>query len=395
MRILDICVPQMGEGLREVLIHKLLKKPGESVRRDEIIYVMESDKALVEVESPCEGILKEWLVEEANVLPVGAAIARIESASATEADKSFAVSSAITTVSTVRPGSGRDGAGVFIPPRTRAYCKSLGILEHEIPHIPSASGTLMPADVDRYRSQKPDGSANVPISSASPPAFRDRPLPARQRVLNFRMMRSTQAIAGTVKRQVDWRELKHAVRALRRAHPGVRATEFETLAYAVARATSRLPEFRSMLLKDDTIREFDHLELGLAVQQPNGELATAVVADADCLDFASFVAVTHDRVRRAFTGEDQVSERVPLHIDYVARLHVTDGIPVLIAPAVAVVFLCTPTGPAEDRKANLGVTFDHRLINGGRAAEFLAAIVEQIRSFARIGGGVVNHSAGQ
>ena len=66
MRILDIRVPQMGEGLREVLILKLVKKAGEFVRRDEVIYVMESDKALVEVESPYEGILKEWLVDEAQ-----------------------------------------------------------------------------------------------------------------------------------------------------------------------------------------------------------------------------------------------------------------------------------------------------------------------------------------
>lgn len=391
MRILDIRVPQMGEGLREVLILKLVKKAGEFVRRDEVIYVMESDKALVEVESPYEGILKEWLVDEAHAVPVGAPIARIESASATEEDISCAETADEAAAS--RCNSAWDGARAFVPPRTRAYCKSLGIREDEIPLIRSASGTLMPADVDRYRAQKPEASSAGPISAAARPAFCDRSVPPRQRVLNFRMMRSVQATAGTVKRQLDWQELKHAMRALRRTHPGVRATEFEAFAYAVARATMEHPEFRSMLLKDDIIREFEHLELGLAVQQPTGELATAVVPEADRLDFASFVAVVQHRVRRAFTGEDQVSERVTLHIDYVARLHITDGVPILIAPAVAVVFLCAPTGPAENRRANLGVTFDHRLINGGRAAKFLAAIVEQIRGFACVGGKAVGPGA--
>ena len=79
MAILDVVVPQLGEGLQEVLVQKLLKKPGELVERDEPIYIMETDKADVEVESPYAGTLKEWLVEEGKVLAVGALIARIES----------------------------------------------------------------------------------------------------------------------------------------------------------------------------------------------------------------------------------------------------------------------------------------------------------------------------
>ena len=216
-----------------------------------------------------------------------------------------------------------------------------------------------------------------PVSPAAD--FRDRPLSAQQRVLNFRLMRSAQlVIPSTVKRHLDWQHLKHAVKALRRVNPGTRASEFEVFAYAVAQATRDHPQFRSVLLKDDVIREFEHLDLGLAVQQPDGELVMAVVRNADDLDFPSFVALTQEQVRRALNGEDQVNESVPLHINYVARLKITDGVPVLIAPAVAVVFLCAP----EDMKANVGVTFDHRLINGASAARFLGSILERIQSFA-------------
>ena len=81
MAILEVVVPQLGEGLQEVLVQKLLKKPGELVERDEPIYIMETDKADVEVESPYAGTLKEWLVEEGKVLAVGTLIARIESTS--------------------------------------------------------------------------------------------------------------------------------------------------------------------------------------------------------------------------------------------------------------------------------------------------------------------------
>jgi pyruvate dehydrogenase E2 component (dihydrolipoamide acetyltransferase) len=249
----------------------------------------------------------------------------------------------------------------------------------------------MPADVDQYRSKKSGSAAKLPmLPVAAAAGFRDRPLPVQQRVLNFRLMRSAQLVVpGTVKRQLDWHELKQAVKARRRANPGVRASDFETFAYAVAWATRDHTEFRSVLLRDDVVRVFDHLELGLAVQQRNGDLVMAVVPEADRLDFPSFVALTQDRVRRALNGEDQINERVPLHINYVARLKVTDGIPVLIAPAVAVVFLCAPTGPPQHRKANLGVTFDHRLINGACAAKFLASIIEQIQSLAVEVGSIV------
>jgi pyruvate/2-oxoglutarate dehydrogenase complex dihydrolipoamide acyltransferase (E2) component len=139
MSLRDILVPQMGEGLREVLIHKLLKKPGEFVRRDEAIYVMESDKAVIEVESPYEGTLREWLVEEANILAVGAPVARIDTASVATADDSSRRESepsagtagrgdGVATPDSTRPPANPPArAAVFVPPRTRAYCKALAI----------------------------------------------------------------------------------------------------------------------------------------------------------------------------------------------------------------------------------------------------------------------------
>lgn len=402
MSLRDILVPQMGEGLREVLIHKLLKKPGEFVRRDEVIYVMESDKAVIEVESPYEGTLREWLVEEASVLAVGAAVARIDTASVATADDSFRRASepsagtagrgdgVATPDSTRPPASPPARAAVFVPPRTRAYCKALAISEDEIARIPASGGTLMPADIDSYLTQKLGTSVGREphplIEGEAAVGFRDYRLPAHQRVLAFRLAHSARfVVPGTMKRQLPWQQLKQAVKVLRRANPGLPASDFETFAYAVVRASQEHAQFRSVLLKDDVVREFEHLDLGLAVQRPTGELMTAVVPQANLLGFPSFVALTQERVRQALAGEDQVNERVALHIDYAARLKITDGIPVLIAPAVAVVFLCAPTGPPQDRMANLGVTFDHRLINGGGAARLLNSIVEQVQRLAADG----------
>jgi len=403
MPILDVVIPQLGEGLQEVLVQKLLKKPGEFVERDEPIYIMETDKADLEVESPYAGTLKEWLAEEGKVLPVGALIARIEgsaspvvvnpsplwSANTTEAavpaeiGNSSAIEreKALTTGSTALPRR----TSVFVPPRTRAYCRKLALSDDETKRIPAAGGTLMPTDVDRYLAVESESSPKCEAFAEATTSsdFKDFPLPARQRVFNFRLKRSTQLVVpGTMIRELDWQRLEAAVKALGRQNPELHSSDFETFAYALAQATRDHPEFRSVLVGEHVVRQFEYLNLGIAVQRPSGELLMAVVPKADRLDFASFVATTQLRVRQALEGEDQVNEQVPLHLNYVRSLEITDGNSVLVAPAIAVVFLGAPTGRAQDRRANLGVTFDHRLINGVSAANFLATIVDKVDSLA-------------
>jgi len=406
MPILDVVVPQLGEGLQEVLVQKFLKKPGEFVQRDEPIYTMETDKAVLEVESPYAGTLTEWLAEEGKVVPVGALIARIESTASVAVVKPSASMSA-STLSAADPAEmaassavERDkksvtsspslprATSVFVPPRTRAYCRKLAISGDEIKRIPAPSGTLMPTDVDRYLAVKsePVPKREEPVKATTSADFEDYPLPARQRVFNFRLKRSAQLIVpGTMKRELDWQRLEAAAKALGRPNPELQSSDFETFAYALVQATRDHPEFRSVLIGDEVVRQFEYLNLGIAVQRPSGELLMAVVPKADRLDFTSFVTTTQLRVRQALEGEDQVNEQVPLHLNYVRSLEITDGTSVLVAPAVAVVFLGAPTGRPPEKKANLGITFDHRLINGVSAANLLAKIVRKINSFASEG----------
>ncbi|MER3495716.1 MAG: hypothetical protein C4320_02160, partial [Armatimonadota bacterium] len=78
MTIVDVTIPQIGEGLQEARLVGVLKQPGDRVERDEPIYQMETDKAVMDVESPYAGTLIEWLAKEDSVLPIGAAVARME-----------------------------------------------------------------------------------------------------------------------------------------------------------------------------------------------------------------------------------------------------------------------------------------------------------------------------
>lgn len=390
MAIRDILVPQMGEGLQEVLISALLKRPGDSVERDEILYTMETDKADMDVESPHAGILREWLVEEGDVVSIGSPVARIETATADleqDAPDPAALPKGTSAALPSRPGAAaprresrsrggraagtvRGRSDVLVAPRARARCRELGLSEEEIAQIP-ADGILLPADVERYlavREARGEGALPAPAEAA----FEDLPLPRQQQVFNFRLKRSAeQVIPATMVRRLEWSRFEAAVEALRRRHVGVQVSDFDVFAYCVAQTSIDHPRFRSRLVAPATVRTHRHLNLGVAVQRGAEELVTAVVPRADRLDFPSFVTTAGEAVRRALEGEDQATDEVQLHLSFVSAYQITEAVPVVVAPAAAVLFLGAPFGPPSWREANLGTTFDHRLINGVGAAEFL------------------------
>ncbi|MEU5466309.1 biotin/lipoyl-containing protein, partial [Streptomyces althioticus] len=82
-----LSVPRLGEGIVEVRIVRLLKRPGDPVAKDEVVYEMEHDKAAVEIESPFSGVLDAWLVAEGDVVPIGGEVARLSAAAPAPADR--------------------------------------------------------------------------------------------------------------------------------------------------------------------------------------------------------------------------------------------------------------------------------------------------------------------
>lgn len=376
MAIIEVVVPQLGEGLTEVRVLRFLKQPGDHVQRDEHIYEMETDKANVEVESPYTGVIVEWLAKEGDILPIGAPIARMEVEGAVEAAPATGHGAGHTAPSVEIPVSAPAPAvgerlEVIIPPRTRAYARQKGISEEELRRIQPLSGTkLMPEDIDRYLSTR----------TIAPGGYVDYPLPQQQRTFIYRLKRSSQLVVpATMRRTACWDSIQNTVAQLKaRADVPVQPSEFQVFAYCVVQAARNHPKFRSQLVGEDTLREYQHVNLGIAVARPGDELVTALVKEASALDFVSFVRAAQAQIRKARAGEDQADASMQLLLTYMGGYQIVDAIPVLVAPAVAILF-AGDTFPVDGVPyVNLVLTFDHRLINGVGAAEFLNEVADKV-----------------
>jgi pyruvate/2-oxoglutarate dehydrogenase complex dihydrolipoamide acyltransferase (E2) component len=385
-------IPQIGEGLQEARLVAVLKQPGDRVRRDEPIYQMETDKAVMDVESPHAGTLVRWLAEVDTVLPIGADVALMAVTDAAPSASAPAPVAATVAAPVASPPAQTGDRRRDVPPRTRAYAKSKGLSDADIERVPARGGKLMPEDVDAFLG---GGQAVVSPKPTTGKPFQERPMPSKQRVLASRLQRGNQLVVpGMMSTVCAWSGIE-AVRDHYRAAGGeFKPSAFTAFAYCVAKAAAENPIVRSTLVGDGTVRTYDHVQLGIAVALPGDELVVAVIEDADTLSWPEFAAATKDAIDRARAGQDQANETVTLSITNMSAHGVREAMAVVVPPGVATIFLgeaywgyaSTEEEPVVQRCANVGITIDHRLINGVGGAETLLSIRKHVESVRRLVG---------
>ena len=320
---LQIRIPQLGEGLREVRIVELRRRVGDLVHRGDGLYVIETDKSIVELESPDEGKIIEWKVAAGDIVPINSVVVLLDR---TAKEK-------------------RSPSEVPVLPRTNPF---------------RASAIRRRAELD--------------FSTPTDAPYRERKVTTAHRALIYRLRRSASVvIQGTLAIDIPWSALVVG----EREGNGSKATPFQVFSYAVAQLAKHAPKFRSVMIGDDTIREYDHVNVGLAIARPHDELITAVVRDADQLTLVEFTKACAQQMRAAIRTGDQAAEDTQILLTHLGEYGIPDAIPTLVAPASSIFFLGVPR--KEGGTARAVLTFDHRLINGAAAAHFLDALLARLR----------------
>ena len=387
MPVISVRIPQLGEGLQEALLVEFLKKPGDTIKRDDPIYVMETDKATTDVESPYDGTLVEWSVEAGSVLAIGDVIGKMEVAEGVKEmaaghgppDAAPAASAAAAPVSAAPAAKKSSRSNVMVPPKTRKYLKELNLLD-QIDEIPCAGKKMMPADVDAFLAA---GGAGV-----SSDLYATEPLPKSQVILNYRMGRGAQAcIPVTVMTDIDWTNIK-ATREKVRSDGG--PTGFAMACWAVVQSLKEHSKFRSAMSADgNSLKVFHNVNLGIAVALPGDEMVTAVVREADKMTADEFFEAYATQVKSARDGKDQADESTTVTVSNIGKAGMRIGIPAIVAPAVATLAIGEsfehPVPDGDSFKFQTTVTatlsFDHRIANGVGAANFMNEVKSKIESF--------------
>ncbi|HEX4638611.1 MAG TPA: 2-oxo acid dehydrogenase subunit E2, partial [Chthoniobacterales bacterium] len=160
------------------------------------------------------------------------------------------------------------------------------------------------------------------------------------------------------------------------------------MAWSVVRAMETHAPFRRLIQDDDSIVENENFDLGVAVALENDRLATAVVVDANKKSWSEFVKAYDEAIAATRSGRVDAMN-APVVISSLGAFGVRAGAPIVVPPSIGTLFVgaahqeIVPNGKTNETAEviTLSLTFDHRVVNGAGAANFVHDIKKRIESF--------------
>lgn len=378
----QVLVPVMGEAIGEARLTAWLKHAGEAVRRGDELAELETDKAVLMLECPADGVLLEILVGEGTMVTTGQLLAHVGRAgesvqpAPTERAPDPAPPSVPESVPEAGPAAADSeaantpaapaGERIRISPAARRMARDLGI-EMSVLTASQPGARITTSDVERMGAGATAGS--VPQRRV---LFNEV-----QRVMAARMAQSVREIPQfSVAIEADATRLLEVKQDL----SGKEAVSLTSLlVYLAARVLRRHPMLNARFDGDGVVL-FDTINMGVAVASPQG-LVVPVLRGAEQLELASVARRLRDLVEAAqrarlalaqvsggtFTisnlGMYGISQFVPLVNPPQAAILGVGGIQPAVLPAAA--------GTRHVQRLSMTVSADHRIVDGAAAASFL------------------------
>jgi pyruvate dehydrogenase E2 component (dihydrolipoamide acetyltransferase) len=349
-------LPDLGEGLTEGEVARWLVSEGDEIAEDQPLVEIQTDKTTVEIPSPAAGKVAQILVEEGNVVPVGTVLVVIGEDGATS-QKAMSGGQA--------PGPVREGR-VRATPLVRRLAQELGV-ELETLSGTGPQGRVTETDVRQAATS--EGQSLGPVSEG-----RREPLRGVRRLIAEHMTRAHREVPP-----VTWvEEADFSGIDLKLLVP--------TVLKACAEALKEFPELNARL-DGDSIVFLDRYDLGLAVQTDDG-LVVPVVRDCDTAsidDLAAEVARLAESAR-AGTLKPEELRGSTFTVTSAGKLAGLFQTPIVNHPEVAILSIgrvderpVVRDGKVEvARTGYVSITFDHRVVDGARAAEFGLAVIRKL-----------------
>ena len=398
---MDIIMPQLGETVAEGTVTKWYKKVGDSIKADETLFDVETDKVSTEIPSPVAGVIAEIVVAEGIVAKVGARLAVIREAGAAKPAAQAAVAatpaaatpslSAAHTPLRAPSSLSKVNAADRLSPVVRRLVAEHSLNPADITGT-GRDGRITREDVTEFiasRGSRPAVAA--PAASASVMAGQAAPFNAVRKRVAENTAKSWHAAPHVL--QVVEADF-HRVEAARKLHgadwkrrEGFALTYLPFIVRAVSIALGKFPKLNASL-QGDGLQLHRRINIGIAVDLNFDGLLVPVIKDVPAKSLPQIAKEINDLAQRARTGKlrpDEMTEgtytisnngafgtviTAPIINQPQVAILSADGIrkkPVVIESAEGDSIAIRPVGV-------LAQSFDHRAVDGSYSAAFLSEI---------------------
>jgi 2-oxoglutarate dehydrogenase E2 component (dihydrolipoamide succinyltransferase) len=421
---IELRIPEVGESITEVMVGDWLKQEGDSLRRDEAIVMIETDKVTVEVPAPVDGVLVKITLAKGQAARVGDVVGVMEERAAGAAAKKGAAvpksvpppASAKAPISAAPSPAKPVAATLESAPRLATPPPAA---EREPRVMPAAAralhdaglrpdqvsgsgpgGRVLKEDVIRHIPQSATGAPPPGVvPSLPPPAAREEQLvamtPMRRRIAERLLEAQQNAALLTTFNEVDmgeWKALRERYQAVFQEKYGIKLGLSSFFVKATVDALKQFPAVNAEVRGND-IAYKNYYDIGVAVGGGKG-LVVPVVRDADQLSFAEIEQRIADFGARAKANSLKLDELQG------GTFTITNGgvygsllsTPIINPPQSGILGLhgIVERPIARDGQVvirpmmYIALTYDHRIVDGREAVSFLRRIKETIEQPARM-----------
>jgi pyruvate dehydrogenase E2 component (dihydrolipoamide acetyltransferase) len=401
----EVTLPQLGQTMEEGTVVNCLVKVGDEVKKGNVIFEIETDKATLEMESPADGTVKFIVAEVNQTLPVGAVMMilgdRDEQVPMTyvkelTGGKGLAAGALVTPAAQMpttiappgaAPQPGKPMGKIMASPRAKKLAEDLGVDLATVKGTGPA-GKITEQDVQNAATARPARPASAP-QPARPPAVTTPMAQATlgsmvkvnrlQRITAERMLKSKQEIPCfylTVK--ADMTALA-ALRAQMNESADVKVAYNDFIMKAVAAGLEKYPIMTGQLA-GDLIKLAEAIHVGLAISVPDG-LVAPLVKDVNKKNVRQVARDSQALIERAKNDKLDLSdlEGGCITVSNLGAFGIESFIPIVVPGQCSILGVgriadtCVPdNGNILVRKLmNMTLSVDHKVANGAYAAQFL------------------------
>ncbi len=399
----DIAVPTFPESVTEGTVLAWRKQPGEKVARDEILAEIETDKVVFEVPAPADGVLAEIKAPAGATVTSGEIVGRLEKAAAAGVSPSKPAAVEAVPKTAVMPAAQRLMQEHGLDARkVPGSGKGGRILKEDVLKQIDATQTAPPAPRPKPAAPSPSAPASEPpVRRAEEVAADQRaekrvPMTRLRKRIAERLVEAQQTAAIlTTFNEVNMQpvmELRARHRERFEKEHGVRLGFMSFFVKAAVEALRHFPEINASIDGDEVVYH-GFYDIGIAVGSPRG-LVVPVLRDADRLTMAE----SESRIRDF--GERAQNAQLTLEEITGGTFTITNGgvfgsllsTPILNPPQSAILGMhkiqdrpMAENGQVVVRPMMyLALSYDHRLVDGREAVQFLVMIKELLEDPARL-----------